>query len=259
MFFGLQITSSSRFRTGSFEQLDSFVQACSDRLSLVPRTSSRPSPAALFCFPRWFPLSSNRLSFVSRTSSRPSPTGSLLFSAAISLNSRPHSFVFRSPFRLILLLIFFCLKRSLPFVVDLLQTLGCQWSPMSAFCLANVFHNISLPSAGFAYAVPLFCPLKMAFWSRFMRKCRLAVPQEWFFPQYGPGKWFVVQIGVLSCNWAAGKRRKHGKRAVYALAKWTATTFCKGIWQWFLQGRGLWTRYPVIFIHCSLSWAFALC
>ena len=39
---------------------------------------------------------------------------------------------------------------------------------MSAFCLANVFHCISRPNSGFAYAAPLFASLKMAFWSRFI-------------------------------------------------------------------------------------------
>ena len=34
-----------------------------------------------------------------------------------------------------------------------------------------------MPSSGFAYVVPLFLPFQMAFWSRFIEKCRLAGPQ----------------------------------------------------------------------------------
>ena len=38
-----------------------------------------------------------------------------------------------------------------------------------------------MPRSGFAYAMPLFIPFKMAFWSRFMGKCHLTGPQRVVF------------------------------------------------------------------------------
>ena len=103
----------------------------------ISRTSSRRSPAALFCFASRFLLSSDWLPFVPRTSSRPSPVALfcfapefsllpidfLLFRALVPGRHAPALFVQRSefhgfharillsraPFRFILPLIFFCL------------------------------------------------------------------------------------------------------------------------------------------------------
>ena len=139
-----------------------------------------------FFFSPRFSLYSDWLYFVSRSSSRPYQNDSLLFSDChcipknILLFPRYISscfpFVscaisFHSSARILLS------YRSLPFVVDLLQIIGCEWSPMCAFCLANVFHCISMPRSGFAYVVLLFFPLNMAFWSRVMGKYRLSGPQ----------------------------------------------------------------------------------
>ena len=153
------------------------------------RSSSRLSPAGivLFCAAVTFVF---RLTLFLFHAVVPGllPRASCYPQQQFLLHSRPHSFVsrdiflcvyllFRAPFRFISPLTFFCLDRSLPFVVDLLQTIGCEWSGTSAFCLANIFNCISRPSSGFAYAVQLFFALKMAFWSRFTGKCRLSGPR----------------------------------------------------------------------------------
>ena len=53
----------------------------------VPRTWSRPSPLAMFCFAPQFPLSSDWLPFVPRTSSRPSPGTLFCFEPEFLLSS----------------------------------------------------------------------------------------------------------------------------------------------------------------------------
>ena len=143
-------------------------------------SSSRPSPADLFCCAPRFPLTF----FVRHTSPRPFLTGSLLFSAA----NIEYSFVPRDIFLCVYLFDSCAISfhfsthsllsnRLLPFIVDLLQTIGSKWSPIVFFCLANVFLCISMRSTGFAYAMPLFFPFKMAFWSRLMKNVPLSRPQ----------------------------------------------------------------------------------
>ena len=112
-----------------------------DWLPFVLRTSSRPSLAASFCFARGF----------------------FYFRAHVRLSPETHSFVFvliyllfHALLRLISPLKFFCLNRSLPFVFEFSQTIGCERSSWSALCLANVLHCIFRPSSGFAYAMPFF-------------------------------------------------------------------------------------------------------
>ena len=128
------------------------------------------------------------LSFTPRSSSRPSPNGSLLLSEANSIAFTPTFFCFPRFVSLSLTFVSCAISfhssarillpcRSLPFVVDLLQTIGCEWSSMSAFCLANIFHCIVMPRFWFAYVVPLFFPFKMTFWSKLDGKCRLPRPQ----------------------------------------------------------------------------------
>ena len=130
----------------------------------------------------------------------------------------------RGPFYLILPLTFFCLNRLLPFVADLLETIGCEWSPMSSFCLANLFHCISMPRSGFAYAMPLIFPLKMAVLVKIYGEMSFLLDRnDRVFPRYSPGKCFFMRAGVASCNWVAGKRGKRRKQAVNTLAWRTAT------------------------------------
>ena len=186
----------------------------------VPRTSSRPSPTALFCFPP-------RFLFVSHSSPGPSPTGSLCIAQRIPLYPRPHSFVSRDIFLYVYLLprahfLLFC--RSYSFVLiprcPLLSTFSKQYDangPMSAFCLANIFHCIPMRSSGFAYALPLLFPLKMAFWSRFMAKCRSCwAATSGFFRN-------TVLGGDSSCE--QGRQRQWGCRKTTK----TQETSCKHI------------------------------
>ena len=163
-------------------------------------------------------------SFVPRSGSRASPTGSLLFGAAIPMVFTLTFFCFPRKISLCLPLTFFCLNRSLK---------------PDAFCLANIFHCISMPSSGFAYAVSLFLALKMAFWSRFVAKCRLAEPQGVGFSAIQSWKVVIHAGRSPQLQWSCRKTTKTRKRAVYTLAMRTFAGLCKGTWQTFLQGRGL--------------------
>ena len=232
-----------------------------------PRTSFRPSPGASYCFAPQFPL--YKIDFRSFHAVVPGLFQTARFCSAerLPLFSHPHSFVswdvslclpcvscaisFHSSARNLLF------YRLLPFVVDLLQVIRCQWSSMSAFCLANVFHCISMPRFWFAYVVPLFLPLKMAFWSS---KCRLAGPQRVGFSVIQ--SWKVILRGSRSpqLQWSCRETAKNTKKwAVNTMAERATTAFCRGILQRILQVRGLWTRSPVIFIHRRLSWAVSPC
>ena len=89
--------------------------------------------------------------------------GFFYFRAHILSFPGSHSFVFvlfyllfDALLHLISPLKFFCLNRSLPFVFEVSQTIGCERSSSSALCLANVLHCMFRPSSGFAYAIPLF-------------------------------------------------------------------------------------------------------
>ena len=102
-------TSSRSSPAALFCSADSFFF----RLTFfIPHSSSRPYPAALFRFAPPFPLSSDSLSFVPRSNSRLSPAGSLLFGVVISD---------------VFTLTFFCVNRPMAFVVDL-QTTSCASS-----------------------------------------------------------------------------------------------------------------------------------
>ena len=146
------------------------VPLCSDWLPFVPRTNSRPSPATLFCFaPRFPSFPIDFLLFralVPGLLQRPcfvSCHGFLCFRTRVLLLPETHSFVFvlayllfHAALRWISPLKFFYLNRSMAFVFEVGQTIGCERSSLSTFCLANVFHYIFRPSSGFAYAMPFF-------------------------------------------------------------------------------------------------------
>ena len=107
--------------------------------ALVPGLLQSPSPD-WFCFARRFPFLSGCHSFVPCSTSRPFPTGSRLFSAAISIEFTPTFFC--SPRYISLCLLFdSCVisfhfsahillsNRSLPYVVEVLQTIGLKMEP----------------------------------------------------------------------------------------------------------------------------------
>ena len=217
-FFGIPSTSPSPFRTGSYEKPDFFGIAVFFVFRLTSfwsGTSSRSSPAALNCFVPRFSL--YPIDFLSSHALVPG-----LLQTALGDFHRIHAHILLFPeiyffvFTFYLVRHFLSFLRSDSFVLwfsalcfDLPQTIGCEWSSMPALCLANVFHGISMPRFWFAYVMPVFFPFKMSFWSRLMGKYRLARPQRVGFPQYSLGKRFFMRAGVLNCNGAAGKRRKH--------------------------------------------------
>ena len=121
-------------------------------------------------------------------------------------------------FRFILPLTFFCVSRSLPFVVYLLQTKGCEWIPCLPIVLLMFF--IAFPCPALDLHSACHCSFRCRgrcgqdFWGNVVLLGR----KEWVYPQYSPGKWFFRLAGVPSCNGHARKRQKHRKGAAYTLA-----------------------------------------
>ena len=192
----------------------------SDWLSFPPRTSSRPSPAALFCFSS---RSCVPIHFLMFHAVLPGLLPPALFSSALRflLFSGSHSFVLIS-------------HRPL------LSTSSKQhhaheavWLP---FVLLMIFIVFSSPDLDLH--TPCHCS-SIEDGVLVKGSSVLLGRKEWLFLQCRHGKWIFIRAGVSSCNGAAGKCRNRKKRAVNTLAWRTATVFCKGIWQRFLQGRDL--------------------
>ena len=94
-FFGLPIPQSFSNQL----LIRTTVAVSFDWLYFLPHTSSRPSPADLFCFAPRFHLSSDWLLFGPRTSSRPSPADLFCFAPECPLHSDWRLFVPRTSSR----------------------------------------------------------------------------------------------------------------------------------------------------------------